>query len=58
MAKESNNKPSVTKDAEFKILLSIKEIDKIDEKISNVTNDLKKSLDKSETPKACEEDEN
>ena len=58
MAKESNNKPSVTKDAEFKILLTIKEIGKMDEKISNVTNDSKKSLDKSETFEANGEDGN
>ena len=56
--KENNNKLSVTKDVEFKILLSIEEIDKIDEKIGNVTNYLKKNIDKSEISKAGEGDSN
>ena len=58
MTKENNNKLHLTKDSEFKILLSIEEIDKIDEEISNVTNYLKKSIDKSEISKAGEEDSN
>ena len=38
MAKEQDNKPNTTKDAEFKIFLSVEEIDKIDGKIRNVEN--------------------
>ena len=38
MTKEQDNKPNTTKDTEFKISLSVEEIDKIDGKIRNVEN--------------------
>lgn len=45
MTREQNNKPSVTKDTEFKISLSREDIDEIAGKIRNVGNDSEKSLE-------------
>ena len=42
-----NNRQNVTKDDEFKISLSMEDIDKIDEEVKNMERDSKKILDES-----------
>jgi hypothetical protein len=42
-----SDKPNISKDGEFKISLSMEDIDKIDEEIKNIENNSKKTLDES-----------
>ena len=42
-----NNKSNFTRDDEFKISLSIEDVDKIDDEIKSIENNIKKTLDKS-----------
>jgi hypothetical protein len=44
-----NNKQKVTKDDEFKISLSMEDIDKIEEKVKNIEKDSKKNPDESDS---------
>jgi len=44
---KDHSKSSISKDDEFKIFLSIEDIDKIDEEIRNIENNAKKSFEES-----------
>ena len=47
-----SDKLNISKDGEFKISLSMKDIDKIDEEIKNIENNSKKTLDESDMIKS------
>jgi len=56
LAKEQNSKPSVTKDAEFKMSLSREDIIEIDERNRNVGDDSEKSREEFTVTKTGEKD--